>query len=85
MTLPGLISRAAFVKGDPYVAGNDSNTKLLLHCDGANGATTMVDSSLSPKTGFSFTGEAQISTAIKKFGKSSLRMGTAQAQSGVCS
>jgi hypothetical protein len=31
----------------PLTAGNDSFTKLLLHCDGANGSTTITDSSLA--------------------------------------
>jgi hypothetical protein len=47
-----------------------SNVSLLLHGDGANGSTTIVDSSPSPKTVTAF-GDAQISTAQSKFGGSS--------------
>ena len=52
---------------DPYF----SNVSLLLHGDGANGSTTIVDSSPSPKT-VTAVGNAQISTAQSKFGGSSL-------------
>jgi hypothetical protein len=55
---------------DPYFA----NVSLLLHGDGANGSTTIVDSSPSPKTVTAF-GNAQISTAQSKFGGSSLLCG----------
>jgi len=44
---------------DPYIG----NVSLLLHGDGANGSTTIVDSSPSPKT-VTAVGDAQISTAI---------------------
>jgi hypothetical protein len=40
-----------------------TNVSLLLHGDGANGSTTIVDSSSTPKTVTAF-GNAQISTAI---------------------
>lgn len=40
---------------------------LLLHGDGANGATTTTDKSATPKT-ITFTGGAKISTAQSKFG-----------------
>jgi len=50
------------------MAGLDSNTKLLLHCDGTDGSTTFTDSKLiSPHT-VTANGTAQIDTAIKKFG-----------------
>ena len=52
---------------DPYIG----NVSLLLHGDGTNGSTTIVDSSPSPKTVTAF-GDAQISTAQSKFGGSSL-------------
>jgi hypothetical protein len=52
---------------DPYF----SNVSLLLHGDGTNGSTTIVDSSASPKTLTAF-GNAQISTAQSKFGGSSI-------------
>jgi len=48
-----------------------SNVSLLLHGDGANGSTTIVDSSPSPKTVTAF-GNAQISTAQSKFGGASI-------------
>ena len=44
---------------------------LLLHGDGTNGSTTIVDSSSSPKA-VTAVGDAQISTAQSKFGGSSL-------------
>lgn len=52
---------------DPYFA----NVSLLLHGDGTNGSTTIIDSSSSPKT-VTAVGNAQISTAQSKFGGSSL-------------
>lgn len=48
-----------------------SNVSLLLHGNGSNGSTSIVDSSQSPKT-ISVVGNAQISTAQSKFGGSSL-------------
>jgi hypothetical protein len=56
------------------VAATDTNIRevsLLLHGDGANGSTTIVDSSLSPKTVTAF-GNTQISTAQSKFGGASI-------------
>jgi len=44
-----------------------SSVSLLLHGNGTNGSTTIVDSSLSPKT-VTAIGNAQISTAQSKFG-----------------
>jgi len=44
---------------DPYF----SNVSLLLHGDGANGSTTIVDSSPSPKTVTPY-GDAQINTTV---------------------
>jgi len=52
---------------DPYF----SNVSLLLHGDGTNGSTTIVDSSPSPKT-VTAVGDAQISTTQSKFGGASL-------------
>ena len=52
---------------DPYF----SNVSLLLHGDGTNGSTTIVDSSPSPKTVTTF-GNLQISTAQSKFGGASI-------------
>jgi hypothetical protein len=48
-----------------------ANVSLLLHGDGVNGSTTIVDSSPSPKT-VTATGDAQISTAQSKFGGASI-------------
>jgi hypothetical protein len=47
-----------------------SNVSLLLHGDGTNGSTTIVDSSPTPKT--VTANSAQISTAQSKFGGSSI-------------
>ena len=52
---------------DPY----RSQVSLLLHGDGTNGSTTIVDSSPSPKT-VTVVGNAQISTAQSKFGGASI-------------
>ena len=52
---------------DPYIG----NVSLLLHGDGTNGSTTIVDSSPSSKT-VTAVGDAQISTAQSKFGGSSI-------------
>ena len=53
------------------IGGNDGYTKLLLHFDGADAATTTTDSSPSPKT-VTFSGSAQLDTAQFKFGTASL-------------
>jgi hypothetical protein len=50
---------------------NRSNVSLLLHGDGTNGSTTIVDSSPSPKS-VTANGGAQISTAESKFGGASI-------------
>ena len=52
---------------DPYF----SNVSLLLHGNGTNGSTTIIDSSPSPKT-VTAVGNAQISTAQSKFGGASI-------------
>jgi hypothetical protein len=54
---------------DPYFA----NVSLLLHGNGANGSTTITDSSPSPKT-VTAVGNAQISTAQSKFGGASIAL-----------
>jgi hypothetical protein len=51
---------------DPFFA----NVSLLLHGDGTNGSTTIIDSSPSPKT-VTANGGAQISTTQSKFGEAS--------------
>jgi hypothetical protein len=48
-----------------------ANVSLLLHGDGANGSTTIIDSSPSPKT-VTAVGNAKISTAQSKFGGASI-------------
>ena len=66
--VPGKVTlKKESVAADPYY----NNVSLLLHGDGANGSTTIVDSSPTPKTVTAF-GDAQISTAQSKFGGSSL-------------
>jgi hypothetical protein len=64
----GLTLRKGYIEGDR----NFSNVSLLLHGDGTNGSTTIIDSSPTPKTVTAF-GNAQISTAQSKFGGASLR------------
>lgn len=49
---------------------NPVTTQLLLHADGSNNSTSVVDSSASPKT-LTVVGDAKISTAESKFGGSS--------------
>lgn len=51
-------------------ANTTSFTRLLLHCEGADGSTTFTDSSLVPKT-LTANGNAQIDTAQFKFGSAS--------------
>lgn len=51
--------------------GFDTNTKLLVHGDGANGGSTFVDCSTSGH-GFTLTGTPVTSTAQSKFGGSSI-------------
>lgn len=64
-----LINPYMFAANDPFFA----NVSLLLHGDGANGSTTIVDSSPSPKT-VTAVGGAQISTAQSKFGGASIKL-----------
>lgn len=56
--------------GDSYFY----STSLLLHCDGPNGSTAVVDSSFAPKA-MTVVGPAAISTAQGLFGGSSLHVG----------
>jgi hypothetical protein len=49
---------------------NYANVSLLLHFDGTDGSTTFTDNSPSPKTPTVF-GNAQIDTAVSKFGGAS--------------
>jgi hypothetical protein len=50
-----------------------NNVSLLLHGNGANGSTTITDSSSSPKT-VTAVGNAQISTVQSKFGGASISL-----------
>lgn len=52
------------------MAGNDSFTTLLLHCDGADASTTFTDSAIGGAAPHTVTanGNAQIDTAESKFG-----------------
>jgi concanavalin A-like lectin/glucanase superfamily protein len=53
----------------PLAAGNDNFTKVLLHFDGANASTSIVDSNAGGAAhAWSVAGNAQISTAQSKFG-----------------
>ena len=58
------------VSGSVGEFSNDSNTKLLLHFNGADEATSTTDASDSSH-GITFNGGAQLDTAIKKFGTAS--------------
>lgn len=51
--------------------GGDLDVTLLLHGNGTNGSTTFTDSSLSPFT-VTGSGNAQISTVVKKYGTGSM-------------
>lgn len=52
------------------VSTDNSDTKLLLHCDGTDASQTFADSSLSSHT-LTASGNAQLDTAQKKFGSAS--------------
>lgn len=52
------------------MAGIDEYTVLMLHCDGADQSTTFTDSSTTPHT-VTANGNAQVDTAVKKFGTGS--------------
>jgi hypothetical protein len=56
---------------EPSGTSTDDYTKLLLHCDGADGHTTFTDSSASAHT-LTAQGTAEGDTAQKKFGTASL-------------
>ncbi len=53
------------------MSGIDANTKLLLHCEGADASVTFTDSSPSAHDSTPAVNNAQIDTAQKKFGASS--------------
>lgn len=55
------------------MAGLDSNTKLLLPCDGADGSTIIPDISITnPKGNATTVGTIQLDTDVKKWGTASL-------------
>lgn len=60
-----------FINPYRFAAGGVANVSLLLHGDGDNGSTNIVDSSPSPKT-VTAVGGAQISTAQSRFGGASI-------------
>jgi len=62
-----IVANSSAPAADPYFA----NVKLLLHMDGTSGATTFVDNSPVNYTMTAF-GNAQVNTAIVKFGTGSL-------------
>jgi len=65
---PGKVMLAqTYTPGDRYYNG----TSLLLHGNGSNGSTSIIDSSPNPKI-VTAVGNAQISTAQSKFGGSSI-------------
>lgn len=63
----GTNSVATSPSGDPFY----DKVSLLLHLNGTNGSTTIVDSSPSPKS-FTASGSFQLSTAQMRFGSASL-------------
>jgi hypothetical protein len=67
------LNDVAFLGGlqPPVPDPNFANVSLLLHGDGANGSTTIIDSSPSPKT-VTAVGNAQISTLQSRFGGASI-------------
>ena len=68
LSIPGkMVLKKESATADPYY----DNVSLLLHGDGTNGSTTIVDNSPSPKT-MTALGNAQISTTESLFGGSSL-------------
>jgi hypothetical protein len=65
----GFVGGLGGADSDPYFA----NVSLLLHGNGVNGSTTIIDSSPSPKI-VTAVGNAQISTAQSKFGGASIAL-----------
>lgn len=59
---------------DVATSGNDSFTKLLLHCNGNDGSTSILDSSASAHT-VSAEDDAQLATEQIKFGSASCSFG----------
>jgi hypothetical protein len=59
------------VAGEP-IQYNDANTVVLLHGEGTNGSTTITDSAAGGSFSWTASGNAQVSTAVAKFGDASL-------------
>lgn len=57
--------------------GNDSFTKLLLHCDGADGSTAFANSAIGGAAAVTAVGTAQVDTAQSVFGGASALLGAA--------
>ena len=62
------------VSGSVASGGIDTYTKLMLHCDGTNGSTTFIDSSLVPHT-MTANGTTVIDTSQSVFGTASAKIG----------
>ena len=70
--IPTAFTYPSIVYGNDGIdIGDNTATKLLLNFDGTDGATTTTDASPSAHT-VSFEGNAQLDTAAKQFGTSSL-------------
>ncbi len=65
-----LLLMASSSRGSVPLVGNDSFTKLLLHCEGTDGSLIFPDSSAAAASVIS-SGEAQVDTAQFKFGGAS--------------
>jgi hypothetical protein len=75
MSIPGIITLPGLAKR-PSAGGNDANTVLLLHFDGADGATSTVDSAhggAAPHSPFTFNAPSALKVAQAKFGSASLQ------------
>lgn len=70
--MPGIACGALVRTGG--IGGNDANTMLLLHCDGANNGTTFTDSSSHART-VTVNGSAVTDTGTAKFGSASAKFG----------
>ena len=68
ISIPGKVTLKQSLDADPYYGA----VSLLLHGDGADGSTEIIDSSVNPKT-VTAVGDAQISTTQSKWNGSSLK------------
>jgi len=69
--LPGMMPTTFIPEVAGGIGGNDSFTKFLIHCDGADASTTFTDVSGSAHT-VTVSSNAQVDTAQSKFGGASL-------------